>query len=418
MANVLVIDDDFLVAHLLKDHLTNEGHKVTTVHMAEEGFATAVKSPPDLIMLDVNLPDATGFQMCGRLRENPVTRAIPIVMMTGAARFPNQQAIGRQMGANEYILKPFNVVEVGDKIKSLIDPKHVVRMIETGDKVPAPREPEKRMDSTPIIEPAAAPRSNDHQNGKRLSRVPEFETMVDLLTRISQEPSSSPNITITKDHEDPPAPSPKTAPDAVKIPDVPAAAEIAPTTAPVSDVPKIFIPLETDASSSANDHSRMSLRFFGVLFVSQIGLSVATSLNQTATPADIVRNVTLVGGGWALILGLLVATCAFLRIELAPRLALQILGWAAIPIVLRSAGALVVASVPSLSVLHAAFDPAYLPTLVFWLRPLDIFEIASVTILGLSLRRRLGCSILKSLMAAAFIALAWSLAGRGYFQPF
>src|SRR5437870_1860980 len=111
MARILVIDDDLMVLRLLQEHLSKEGYEVRTVSQAEEGYAVAIKTPPDLILLDVNLPDATGFQMVGRFRKHPVTQAIPIIIMTGTARWPNQQAIGRRMGANDYILKPFDVIQ-------------------------------------------------------------------------------------------------------------------------------------------------------------------------------------------------------------------------------------------------------------------------------------------------------------------
>jgi four helix bundle protein len=119
---VLVIDDDMMVAGLLKEHLTNEGYDVSAVHMAEEGFQVAVQTSPNLIMLDVMLPDATGFQMCSRLRAHPTTRSIPIIVMTGSARWPNQQYWGRRLGANEYILKPFNVIEVGERVRNFVGP--------------------------------------------------------------------------------------------------------------------------------------------------------------------------------------------------------------------------------------------------------------------------------------------------------
>src|SRR5258706_4065535 len=89
MARVLVIDDDLMVARLLQEHLSSEGHQVQTVHMAELGFKTALSLIPDLIMLDVVMPDATGYQLCGRLREHPLTQSIPIIMMSGGARHPD-----------------------------------------------------------------------------------------------------------------------------------------------------------------------------------------------------------------------------------------------------------------------------------------------------------------------------------------
>jgi len=84
MARVLIIDDDDMIRRLLQEHLSNEGYDVVAAPTAEEGYLLALADPPDLILLDVNLPDATGFQMCGRFRQNPATKSIPIIMMTGA----------------------------------------------------------------------------------------------------------------------------------------------------------------------------------------------------------------------------------------------------------------------------------------------------------------------------------------------
>jgi four helix bundle protein len=120
MPRILIIDDDAMVARLLKDFLLEEGFEVAHMLDGESGFRDASSNPPDLILLDVNLPDSTGFQMCGRFRSHPPTKSMPIILMTGAARWPNQQAIGRQMGATDYILKPFDVLQVGQKVCQLL----------------------------------------------------------------------------------------------------------------------------------------------------------------------------------------------------------------------------------------------------------------------------------------------------------
>src|SRR5438105_10598699 len=105
MANVLVIDDDEDVTRLLEAQLGEQGHRVTVAHHGDEGMAKAFSAAPDLIMLDVFLPDSTGFQICSQIRKNAMTHSVPIIMMTGADRFPNQQAFGPERGANEYIFK-------------------------------------------------------------------------------------------------------------------------------------------------------------------------------------------------------------------------------------------------------------------------------------------------------------------------
>lgn len=123
MAKVLIIDDDENVASLLFAQLSDEGHNVTIARDGQEGMAQACKVQPDLIMLDVFLPDSTGFQMCGQLRKLEITKTVPIIMMTGAARFSSQQLFGFQRGANEYIFKPFNVNEVDELVHKYIGRK-------------------------------------------------------------------------------------------------------------------------------------------------------------------------------------------------------------------------------------------------------------------------------------------------------
>ena len=124
MAKVLIIDDDTQVAGVLKAHLTEEGYEVFVAHTGAEGLAEARRGQMDLIMLDVMLPDATGFQLCKELRRSPATQSTPIIMMSGVARYPNQKVFGLERGANEYLLKPFQIVEVGDMVNSYIRPGH------------------------------------------------------------------------------------------------------------------------------------------------------------------------------------------------------------------------------------------------------------------------------------------------------
>ena len=127
MARVLVIDDDVLLSRLLTEYLTHEGFEVTSASLATEGLEKALKDPPDLIMLDVMLPDATGFQTCGTLRKNPQTHFVPVIMMSSAARLPSQQSLGRLMGANDYVLKPLDLIATGDRVHSLLGEMPPVR---------------------------------------------------------------------------------------------------------------------------------------------------------------------------------------------------------------------------------------------------------------------------------------------------
>jgi DNA-binding response OmpR family regulator len=143
MARILVIDDDVLLSQLLKEHLTQEGFEVTSASLAAEGLEKALTNPPDLIMLDVMLPDATGYQTCGTLRKNPQTHFVPIIMMSSAARHPGQQSLGRLMGANDYMLKPLDLTETGDRVHSLIGDIPPVR------KTPPPPAPPRTVAPAP-----------------------------------------------------------------------------------------------------------------------------------------------------------------------------------------------------------------------------------------------------------------------------
>jgi four helix bundle protein len=121
MAKVLVIDDDVDIGNLLQTELTDQGHQVVVAHQGEEGMAQALQICPDLIMLDVFLPDSTGYQICSQIRKNDSTRRVPIIMMTGAARFPNQQSFALERGANEYIGKPFDIHEVSQLVQHYLE---------------------------------------------------------------------------------------------------------------------------------------------------------------------------------------------------------------------------------------------------------------------------------------------------------
>ncbi|MBX9771976.1 MAG: response regulator, partial [Candidatus Obscuribacterales bacterium] len=82
MSRILVIDDDQAIAELVKVNLELLGHQVATAADGIKGLALAQQNRPDLIVLDVMMPDLDGFTVCQRLRQNPVTQNIPVLMLT------------------------------------------------------------------------------------------------------------------------------------------------------------------------------------------------------------------------------------------------------------------------------------------------------------------------------------------------
>ncbi len=346
-SRVLVIDDDPMITQLLREHLSNEGYEVAIAGMAEEGFAAAVETSPDLIFLDVMLPDATGFQMLGRLRENPTTKAIPIIMMSGTARYANQQEIGKNMGANAYVVKPFNVIEVGEKARELIETsrdgisKNEIREVpeSLSEPDPTPALPIEIKPETKIEEP--------------------LDFKLEPIVFMNELQEESPPIEM-----------------------------------PIKEKPTVA----PEAAASRDWRLVLTAGLFSAhIVMTGIGAHDSTW-----------RAVSYVLGGWALLLGLLVAACATLKITLDAREALRILGWPAIPIVTRELLSMT-------GVIHLS---SALSLKEFWLRPLDLFEIASIVILGALIRLLPGSSTRKSMIAAGLIALAWCLTSRGYFLPF
>ena len=119
-----------------------------------------------------------------------------------------------------------------------------------------------------------------------------------------------------------------------------------------------------------------------------------------------------------MLLGSVVFASALLRITLKAREAVQIVGWGALPIVLRALAGLAGIFDPRIAAFLKSAEVYRFPISVAWLRPLDVFEMAAALILGISLSRQPKGSIFKSILAVVLIAFAWCFTARGYFQPF
>ena len=110
MSRILVIDDDQAIAELVKVNLELLGHQVTTAHDGIKGLALAQQNKPDMVVLDVMMPDLDGFTVCQRLRQNPATHTIPILMLT-ALGMTKDKVTGFDSGADDYLVKPFAFAE-------------------------------------------------------------------------------------------------------------------------------------------------------------------------------------------------------------------------------------------------------------------------------------------------------------------
>ncbi|MHC4828697.1 MAG: response regulator, partial [Planctomycetota bacterium] len=107
---VLIIESSEQIRHLMGARLNQLEADVVTTENGEQGLAEARRQPPDLILLDVGLPDVSGFGVCHRLHHDPLTRDIPIIL-TGEDD-PDDKVRAFDMGAVDYVSKPFHSDEV------------------------------------------------------------------------------------------------------------------------------------------------------------------------------------------------------------------------------------------------------------------------------------------------------------------
>ena len=116
---VLVVDDDPDIRRLVEMVLSREGFLATSVESAQEAYKKITASKPDLIVLDLQLPDEDGFGVCKKLRMDPATTNIPILMLT-VQSVDSYKIAGLELGADDYVVKPFNQGELVARVKAIL----------------------------------------------------------------------------------------------------------------------------------------------------------------------------------------------------------------------------------------------------------------------------------------------------------
>jgi two-component system, OmpR family, alkaline phosphatase synthesis response regulator PhoP len=118
-AKVLVVDDEKDLIELVRYNLEKEGFQVTSALDGETGFAIAVQSMPDIVLIDLMLPGIDGLEVCSRLRKSERTARIPIIMLT-AKSGESDRVVGLEMGADDYVTKPFSPRELAARVKAVL----------------------------------------------------------------------------------------------------------------------------------------------------------------------------------------------------------------------------------------------------------------------------------------------------------
>jgi two-component system, OmpR family, alkaline phosphatase synthesis response regulator PhoP len=116
---ILIIDDEKDLIELVNYNLEKEGFVVRGSLNGEAGLAKAVSDPPDLVLIDLMMPGIDGLEVCRRLRSDDRTAAIPIIMLT-AKSSESDRVVGLELGADDYITKPFSPRELAARIKAVL----------------------------------------------------------------------------------------------------------------------------------------------------------------------------------------------------------------------------------------------------------------------------------------------------------
>ncbi|HNM16069.1 MAG TPA: response regulator, partial [bacterium] len=116
---ILVVDDEELNVRFLSQFLIRKGFAAITAHSGEEALALVASESPDLVLLDAMMPQMDGFEVCRRLRANPETALLPVVMVTALQR-PEDEAHALDAGADDFLPKPINYTELMSRIRSLM----------------------------------------------------------------------------------------------------------------------------------------------------------------------------------------------------------------------------------------------------------------------------------------------------------
>lgn len=119
MALILVVEDETDIRQVLSYNLAQAGHKVLTAERGSVALELAQKDPPDLVLLDLMLPDTSGLDVCRRLKGDPALKQVPVIMLTARSE-EIDRVVGFELGADDYVVKPFSVRELVLRIQAVL----------------------------------------------------------------------------------------------------------------------------------------------------------------------------------------------------------------------------------------------------------------------------------------------------------
>ena len=121
---ILLIDDSADALAVAKTRLAHEGHEILCAGGGREGLEAVGRENPDLVLLDVDMPDMTGFEVCRRLKEDAATCSTPVIFLSGSGG-TDDKVKGLDLGAVDFVTKPFDAYELRARVRAALRTKHL-----------------------------------------------------------------------------------------------------------------------------------------------------------------------------------------------------------------------------------------------------------------------------------------------------
>jgi two-component system alkaline phosphatase synthesis response regulator PhoP len=119
LARVLVVEDEQDVAELIRYHLVREGYDVRVALNGAEALRQARDFRPEVVLLDIMVPQLNGWEVCRRLKQESETRTVPVIMVTGRVE-EGDKVLGFELGADDYVTKPFSPRELVARVRAVL----------------------------------------------------------------------------------------------------------------------------------------------------------------------------------------------------------------------------------------------------------------------------------------------------------
>jgi len=182
-STLLIVEDDLDIADMLNAYFRVQGYEVQTVNWGEDGVRAAQSGMPDLIILDIRLPDIDGFEVARRLRTNRRTRDIPIIFLT-EKRGRDDRLKGLELQADDYITKPFDIAELRLRVRNALQRASQETLINPVTGMPEGKPVDEALESS-LHQPDAVLLVAQLKNLERFRDVYGFVAGDDLLRAVS-----------------------------------------------------------------------------------------------------------------------------------------------------------------------------------------------------------------------------------------